>query len=108
MIGRYREVEILKKLLSSKEPEFLAVVGRRRVGKTYLIRETYRKEIVFEVTGIMDGSKQEQLTNFHFSFLRSFDQEKARKVPTDWLDAFRMLIVKLEDQSTKRKQVVFY
>lgn len=67
MVGREEETARLKMLLSTKESEFLTVVGRRRVGKTYLIRETYKNELVFELTGIQNASTEEQLSNFHFA-----------------------------------------
>ncbi len=54
-IGRYEERKIMLNLLSTPEPEMLAVIGRRRVGKTFLIREIYKDAICFEMTGIKDA-----------------------------------------------------
>lgn len=54
MIGRKLEREQLNRLLNSNQAEFLALYGRRRVGKTYLIREHFKKELCFELTGVKD------------------------------------------------------
>jgi predicted AAA+ superfamily ATPase len=64
IIGRVNEKALLSKLLESKEPELLALYGRRRVGKTFLIRNAYEKHIIFECTGIHQATMQKQLENF--------------------------------------------
>ncbi|MDZ4679567.1 MAG: hypothetical protein SH848_21100 [Saprospiraceae bacterium] len=63
-VGRQQEHAILQKAFQSNEPEMVAVLGRRRVGKTFLVRSTYGKKVDFEVTGIQNGSTQEQLQHF--------------------------------------------
>ena len=56
IIGRENEKNILKQVLHSKEPEFLAIYGRRRVGKTFLIREFFKKAgFYFEIVGLRTG-----------------------------------------------------
>jgi len=50
MIGRIEEKEYLQSLLNEEEPQFVAVYGRRRVGKTYLIRESFEHSFTFEHT----------------------------------------------------------
>ncbi len=65
VIGRERQIEQLLGALKSDKSELIAVYGRRRIGKTFLIRQAYAKEIIFEVSGIADGSFKEQLTNFY-------------------------------------------
>jgi len=64
IIGREAEKEILKEMLSSKEAELIAILGRRRVGKTFLVRNYYQKYLVFECTGIHEAGLPEQLFNF--------------------------------------------
>lgn len=64
IIGRINELNTLKQSINSDRSELIAVYGRRRVGKTFLIREAYKKEIVFEVSGIPDGTYKQQLANF--------------------------------------------
>ncbi len=43
MIGRLKEIKALKKIYASKEAEFIAIYGRRRIGKTYLVREVFSR-----------------------------------------------------------------
>jgi uncharacterized protein len=54
LIGRKKEQDVLLKALNSNEPEMVAVIGRRRVGKTFLIRSVYEDRIDFELTGIQN------------------------------------------------------
>ena len=69
VIGREKEIELLHNAINSDKSELIAIYGRRRVGKTFLIRETFSKEMIFEVSGIPDGSFKEQLMNFHIEFI---------------------------------------
>ena len=62
LIGRNQEKEILLKMLESEQSEFVAVYGRRRVGKTYLIRETFDYKFAFQHTGILDAPMSEHTT----------------------------------------------
>jgi uncharacterized protein len=64
LVGRSAERAILRKILNSDDPEFLALYGRRRVGKTFLIREFFQDAIRFELTGIHNASRSLQLRNF--------------------------------------------
>ncbi|MEZ4847122.1 MAG: hypothetical protein R3B93_00510 [Bacteroidia bacterium] len=61
LIGRKKEVKDLEAALQSNRPEFIAIVGRRRVGKTFLIKETYGSFIDFELTGLQHAKKSDQL-----------------------------------------------
>ena len=54
LIGRETEIRILKETLTSPDSELVAMYGRRRVGKTYLIETVFEKEMVFSLTGIQD------------------------------------------------------
>lgn len=103
LIGRKRELELLKNAVVSNASELMAVYGRRRVGKTFLIRECYRKEIVFEVTGLFNGTMKEQLRNFS----KSLEIDKTAEIPTNWLDAFTLLEEKIDRLRTKKKKVIF-
>ena len=51
MIGRKREIEQLQKAYESGSSEFVAVYGRRRVGKTFLVRETFNSRFTFQHSG---------------------------------------------------------
>ena len=62
--GRQKEIGVLQSLLDKKDSSFLAVYGRRRIGKTYLVRQVYRSNIVFECAGLHQKEKSQQLENF--------------------------------------------
>ena len=106
-IGRKREIEQLDRLCSSEKSEFIAVYGRRRVGKTYLIRAYFQQEFAFHLTGLANANTQQQLTNFHSTLVRQRSPEFAGQVPENWLEAFQKLIDHIEAISTKGKKVVF-
>lgn len=107
MVGRQTEIEILKKGFESSKPELIAVLGRRRVGKTYLVRTVFEEKIDFEIVGLKDGSKEQQLRNFGYS-LKSAKKSDSLTVPIDWLDAFYQLTEHLESVGEPdRKKVVF-
>ena len=72
LIGRKEEITVLERALSSDRPELIVVSGRRRVGKTFLIREVYKDYIQFEFSGIHNVSFRDQLKNFHFELSLRF------------------------------------
>ena len=57
IVGRRKELELLEKYYNSGKAEFVALYGRRRVGKTFLIRQRFRNEFAFDMTGVLEGSK---------------------------------------------------
>lgn len=67
MIGREREIKILENAYHSTKPELIALIGRRRVGKTFLVRSFFAEKIDFEMVGLKDGKKEQQLRNFSYS-----------------------------------------
>lgn len=107
LIGRKEEKAHLNRLLEAREADFLVVYGRRRVGKTFLIREHLKKEIAFEMTGTVDTPLAEQLHNFRLSMNRA---SKSRKTiaPTSWVDAFEELKSYLLTLPKKKKHVLFF
>lgn len=107
IIGREKQVGQLKGLLGSDKSELVAIYGRRRVGKTFLIRETYKKLIVFEVSGIPDGSYKDQLTNFYDEICKRKKVFAKRNIPKNWLEAFRLLGEYLDTKSGNQKMVIF-
>lgn len=104
LIGRLEEQNELREAYDSEYSEFVAVYGRRRVGKTFLIRETFNYKFTFSHTGLSKKDTKAQLQNFQSS-LRSQGMEKA-PIPENWLQAFDMLAVLLS-QSKDRRKVVF-
>lgn len=109
IIGRKKEKEELQKILESEKPAFLAIYGRRRIGKTYLIRNFFKnKGLFFHLTGIQDGSLDIQLKNFAIEYADRFEKGKERKRAEDWFDAFQMLRKEVENLSDKTKIILFF
>lgn len=85
----------------------VSVIGRRRVGKTYLIKTTYQDYIDFEITGIENAPRSEQLYNFAYQLTRVNQSSIPLKIPENWLEAFIFLTRYLEKKKKKNKMVVF-
>ena len=107
-VGRKKEKGILMEALQSSEPEMVAVIGRRRVGKTFLIKKVYHEHIIFEVTGLQDADLSKQLDHFSFTLLRYAQSRLPLKKPENWLEAFQMLVLHLDRQSETEKKVIFF
>lgn len=105
-IGREEEVANLKKYYDSKESEFVVIYGRRRVGKTFLVKEFFDDKYDFKVTGLYKKPKKVQLKNFSLA-LKEYGFP-LKKNPQDWLEAFsalKQLLIRTEAKD--RKKVVF-
>ncbi len=89
LIGREEERRTLEEAFGSGRAEFVAVCGRRRVGKTYLVRRALRDRFAFFHTGISGVGMEGQLKAFAVSLERSFG--RPFDVPKDWFSAFRLL-----------------
>ena len=86
LIGRENEVRILREAVHKEDSQFIAVYGRRRVGKTFLIREAYGYKFAFQYTGAHNMSSRGQLTRFRLELKR----HGLKNVPTlsNWSEAF--------------------
>src|SRR6266705_691333 len=91
IIGRENEIKILERLLRSQDPELLAIYGRRRIGKTFLIKSYYEKHIVFACSGQYNGKTREQLINFAGQLNLHFPGKKTILAPATWQEAFSIL-----------------
>lgn len=105
-IGRKEEQNILLKALESKKAEMIAIVGRRRVGKTFLVNSVYEKHIVFKQTGVRHASPEQQLRTFR-NTLQLLSRKKVEQ-PKDWLDAFFQLRLHLKPLLKKDQKVVLF
>ena len=103
MIGRTKEINDLNRMVASKKSEFVAIYGRRRVGKTYLVRELLGNRLAFSYTGINNISLARQLSQFHKALKNYGCTEK--KKPADWFEAFDYLQKTLEASAAGRKIV---
>ena len=108
IIGRKAEQELLLRKLNSNEPELLAVFGRRRVGKTYLIRQVYATQMVFELNGLHNASNAGQLQHFAKQLFYYTKKKKDKTAPPDWMEAFEALQLYLEGLSGRSRKVIFF
>lgn len=107
LIGRLEEKKILENALSSSKAEMVSVIGRRRVGKTFLVKSVYQDRIDFEITGIQHATRREQLRNFMLQISKSSRGSFPMTEPKDWLEAFYLLSKMLELKKKQRKTIVF-
>jgi len=106
MIGRKQEIEKLESALKGNKSAFVAVTGRRRVGKTFLIDTILKKFYCFNLTGIQNGNRTAQI--FNFSVKLSEYMVSETPVHFDgWQEAFYHLRSYLKTLSKNRKQVIF-
>ncbi len=104
LIGRAKEQGWLREAYKSDESQFVAVYGRRRVGKTYLVRECFNDKFVFQHSGVAKASTKLQLRYFKESLVKSGASNV--RIPKDWVEAFSFL-EQLIEQSSEKKKVVF-
>lgn len=112
LVGREKEVKELLNIYNSDNSDLVAIYGRRRVGKTYLINQTFDNDFDFKHAGIspneLDNGKnilKQQLSQFYNS-LKLYGMKDNTK-PLDWYEAFYMLSKLLNDKFDNKKQVVF-
>ena len=103
LIGRQAEQEILGKSLASNEAEMVAVIGRRRVGKTFLVRSFFGEQIVFEITGTQNAPYAEQIQNFVQQLNNIAKSTIPIQTPKNWLEAFHLLTLVLENLQNGEK-----
>ena len=89
IVGRLEEQKLLLSLKDSSKAEFVALYGRRRVGKTFLINQLFGSDFAFKMTGVLDGSLKDQLAAFSDS-MDDFGYDMEEK-PKDWMEAFKLL-----------------
>ena len=106
IVGRITEQTKLKEAFENDNSELIALYGRRRIGKTFLIREFYKTSIVFEVTGLFDGNMNDQLENFTKE-LKKRTKKSELDVPNSWLDAFTKLEGYIDSLKGEKKKVIF-
>ena len=105
IVGRAIELRLLKEYINSERSEFVAVYGRRRVGKTFLIRKAVNDQFAFFVTGVYKATKSEQLTNFAIA-LQKYSNAENLSIQKNWILAFYELSRYLETLP-KGKKVIF-
>jgi len=107
LVGRSKEIKALKRIRRSRKSEFLVVYGRRRVGKTFLIREHFNYTFDFQISGLANATTEQQLFNFD-NTLRQQSSLVFENASQNWLVAFQHLIQHLENKTPKEKIVLFF
>lgn len=111
-IGRKQEQAFLSDIFKSRKAEFIAVYGRRRVGKTYLVEYFFKNKpgLFFHITGLHKGTLKEQLDIFTDAMSETFFAETGLKVerPKNWRHAFEVLTNTITKFSTNQKIILFF
>lgn len=108
VLGRTGEKVIMNSLLESDKAELLAMYGRRRIGKTFLIKNVYANNLSLEFSGTQNASLSNQLLKFYKKLLAYFPEQTGKiKKPKTWFEGFETLKTCLKFK-TKKKQVVFF
>ncbi len=106
-VGRETESKTLNDLLSKNQSDLVAILGRRRIGKTYLVKKVFKNNLIFQFTGIKAVDKVTQLKEFAKK-IEEYSLTNFQIVsPQNWLDAFRLLKTFLQNTNTKKKKVIF-
>ena len=103
MVGRIKEISELTRLYESTESEFVAVYGRRRVGKTYLVRETFADRFAFHHTGLPNAVKRQQLIHFRKLLIAAGYEGP---VLANWFEAFEAL-GRTVDRARDPRKIIF-
>jgi uncharacterized protein len=108
LVGRERERRTFTQALRSSVPELVAVYGRRRIGKTFLVRQLCAEQLVFELVGSHDGTRAVQLEAFAATLAEACGSSLA--LPNDWPEAFGQLVRYLEPllKAKRGKRVLFF
>lgn len=104
IIGRKSELDLFSKYYESGRPEFIALYGRRRVGKTFIVRSFFKDKFDFFATGILEGTYEEELKSFCDS-LKEYGYKGAE--PGNWMEAFGALASLIMKSKRKKRCVIF-
>jgi uncharacterized protein len=100
LVGRIAEIDLLQKIEKGNKAEFVAVFGRRRVGKTYLIKQLFQEKFAFYLTGIANVNTSMQLGNFITAY-KTYANNEAAVMPQTWFEAFDLLKPLVEAKGKK-------
>ncbi|MBP6398169.1 MAG: ATP-binding protein [Saprospiraceae bacterium] len=107
IVGRDIECKRLSSAMKDRQSHFIALYGRRRVGKTYLVKNYFQHQFAFYCTGLLKGNKKQQLTNFINALQSYFPGFDPSVVITNWYEAFNALSKALSKQKSAGKKVIF-
>ncbi len=106
IIGRQKEIQDLERYIDSEQSEFIALYGRRRVGKTFLIRNLFGNRFAFAATGILEGNASEQKK----SFITSLKEYGCKDCTfSDWMEGFDKLrhLLEAKGKENEKPLIIF-
>ncbi|MDP1726447.1 MAG: ATP-binding protein [Bacteroidota bacterium] len=106
--GREEEIALLEASVRAPGSSFIAIYGRRRVGKTFLIDNVLKQKLDFRITGIQGVGTREQLINFSNKISTHFKVVESDSAPGNWQDAFEQLKKLLARKKGKKKKIIFF
>ena len=107
VIGRTEEKALIRLIENSGEPELLAMYGRRRIGKTFLIRNGFSQGLCFEFSGTHNATLNQELENFSVA-LSNASGGLPLAIPKSWIHGFQMLVQYLMPLIKKKKKELFF
>lgn len=105
IIGREKEIVILNKKFESAKSEFVALYGRRRIGKTFLVRNVFEDKFLFNLSGLAQSTLKQQLANFNMAMQKQHPLS-SRKSAENWMEAFQQ-ISEVAGKSRYKKKIIF-
>ena len=105
IIGREKEKALLGRIFNSGKAEFVAVCGRRRVGKTFLVNEYFEENIVFQTAGLAHDNMARQIKSF-YEDLVEWGLTRQAEPPKDWIDVFSLLRGHIKSTTQERKVII--
>lgn len=106
-IGREEEIVTLQSLSNSEQADLVAIIGRRRIGKTYLVKNAFKNQFSFHITGIKNTDKETMIQAFVAKIEELSKAKFPISVPDNWMEAFRLLKNYLISIKNPKKKVVF-
>ncbi|MDR2835054.1 MAG: ATP-binding protein [Bacteroidales bacterium] len=106
IIGRKKEIRLLEEYEHSNKPEFVVICGRRRVGKTFLIRHCFKNRFAFYLSGAENTTTKAQLKNFNVA-IHTYSGYPY-PIVTNWQDAFLQLQHYIDNTTVKKKFIIFF
>ncbi|MBK8547676.1 MAG: ATP-binding protein [Saprospiraceae bacterium] len=108
LIGRKEEQKTFKHMMQSTESKLVAVYGRRRIGKTFLIRKYFDTKFTFEIVGLHNGNMKDQIRHFVQTLVRHGYAEAMVAHPDTWMETFDLFSLYLNKLKGKEKKVIFF
>jgi uncharacterized protein len=106
-VGREEETASLQSLIDSEQSDLVAIIGRRRIGKTYLVKNTFKNQFAFHITGVKNADKETMLQAFTSKIEELSKSKFPIAAPDNWMEAFRLLKKYLISIKGSKKKVVF-